>query len=100
MAWPVGLGTFVVGVWVFTRGKKDVYGSLSLSSFPSEIYFFIGWYESLKLDTFVLKIGITYGRETLKLTEVSASDKLEGFRATKEVSSQLFFVCSISTERR
>lgn len=57
-------------------------------------------HELLQLHSFVLNIGIPCGRETLKLTEVSASDKLEGFRATKEVSSQLFSMHSISTKMR
>lgn len=31
--------------------------------------------------------AMNYDRETMKLTEVTASDKLEGFRASKEVIS-------------
>ncbi|KAF6164990.1 hypothetical protein GIB67_005359, partial [Kingdonia uniflora] len=39
----------------------------------------------LRPTTELYFIGVTYGRETLKLTEVSASDKLENFRASQEL---------------
>lgn len=37
-------------------------------------------------------------RDTMKLTEVTASDKLEGFRATKEVTVFLIKLCCDNKE--
>lgn len=39
----------------------------------------------LLIPILVWVFAMNYGRESRKLTEVTASDKLEGFRASKEV---------------
>lgn len=84
---------------------NDAIWSVPLFSFSSKYFFYLGIFLYLlcpaqdhrtmnahkmaKLDMTLRHFphinGMCYGRGAIKLTEVTVSDKLEGFRASKEV---------------
>jgi hypothetical protein len=82
------LTTFFFSFYVFVFRNKICWLSLLVLSVVAQnvlnIFTVTGAY-MLLIPIFLRFFAMNYGRESRKLTEVTASDKLEGFRASKEV---------------